>query len=96
MLAIGGGALYVAFMGTKELRDVVVDAAVGKRVLRWAGREGEGETAAGAGAAAGIELGAGLQAPSVHGGFLNRADGIPVESLYLHARRAGLRLVLCG
>ena len=35
-------------------------------------------------------------AAAAHGGFLSRAEGVPVESLYVHARRRGLRLVLCG
>mgnify|MGYP001091694124 CR=1 FL=1 len=33
---------------------------------------------------------------TVHRGFLSRSQGIPIESLYLHAHKQGLRLVLCG
>ena len=75
LLATGDGALYVAFMGTKELRDVVVDVALGPRLLY---RENPVEGAA------------------AHGGFLSRAEGIPAESLLLHALRNNTRLVLCG
>lgn len=84
MVATAAGTLYVAFMGTKELRDVLVDAAVGKRPLVWMATGKDGEAAGEGGM------------PNVHGGFLNRADGILVESLYLHAYRQGLRMVLCG
>lgn len=85
LLASGGGALYVAFMGTKELRDVLADMALGPRAV-WSsesttsGTEGESWTATAA----------------AHGGFLSRAEGIPAEALLLHALRKGMRLVLCG
>ena len=34
--------------------------------------------------------------PSAHTGFLNRARGVPIESLYRHATRLNKRLVLTG
>ena len=99
LLASGGGALYAAFMGTKELRDVLADISVGPRALWNTPSEGitiavdqksdnneNGNTAAALAA----------QAAAVHGGFLSRAEGIPAESLLLHALKSGRRLVLCG
>lgn len=93
MLSTGDGALYVAFQGTKELRDVVSDITITSRAL-W----GDG-----LGADASIDLdGSGSggflngEVPAVHAGFLSRSHGIPIEALYLHAQRQELRLVLCG
>ena len=80
MLGRGGGALFIAFQGTKELRDLAADAAMAQRAL-WEQQQQHG--------------GRGT-APAAHGGFLLRADAVPVEGLYLHAMRQGLRLVLCG
>lgn len=40
-----------------------------------------------------------MQAPLgilAHGGFMSRAEGVPVEALYLRARARRQRLVLCG
>eukprot|EP00873_Tetraselmis_striata_P010572 jgi/Tetstr1/430836/TSEL_020617.t1 len=39
---------------------------------------------------------AGPAAAAAHTGFLQRAQAIPVEQLYLHAAARGCRLVLCG
>lgn len=34
--------------------------------------------------------------PAAHRGFWSRAEGIPIEHLFEHARQRGKRLVLCG
>ena len=36
------------------------------------------------------------QLPAAHGGFLSRSEGIPIEALWRHAQKQGLRLVVCG
>jgi hypothetical protein len=101
MLATGGGALYAAFMGSKELRDLLTDVTAVQRSLQWASagieealENNSSSTTAAAAAAAAVQ--AVIESPAVHGGFLNRADGVPVESLYHLARQKNLRLVLCG
>jgi hypothetical protein len=103
LLATGGSpsspALYVAFMGTKELRDVAVDVAMGSRALFFdvdeQSTDGEKISEA-AGAVAGV-TGIVEDANVVaHGGFLSRAQGIPAASLLLHALQQNMRLVFCG
>ncbi len=56
------------------------------------------EAAAATAAATAPELAgvAAAGAPAAHRGFLWRSQGVPVEALLMHARRQGLRLVLCG
>ncbi|GAB4823110.1 hypothetical protein N2152v2_010156 [Parachlorella kessleri] len=83
LLGRSSGALYVCFMGTKELRDYVADANLLRHELWSQEQPGRGVPGLVAGA-------------TVHRGFLNRSQGIPIESLYLHAQEQGLRLVLCG
>ena len=99
LLARGGDALYVAFQGTKDARDVLADVNLLSRLL-WETGEATGSAVAaaavpdaGAAAAAG---GVAAAAPAVHRGVLARAVGVPIEALYAHAQRQGLRLVLCG
>lgn len=81
MLATGGGALYVALIGTKELRDVAVDVTIGQKAFVFPFHN---------------TMDHNEQIATVHGGFLSRSHGIPIESLYVHARSQGLRLILCG
>ena len=83
-------------MGTKELRDVAVDVALGpKAVFNFddgdGGAEENEESKAGT---AGTTPGESMVV--AHGGFLNRAQGIPAGSLLLHALKQNMRLVLCG
>jgi hypothetical protein len=100
LLATGGPAssraLYVGFMGTKELRDVAVDVALGPRSLfdSFDGGSGyeQGEVVASAAGATAVEE----TMVVAHGGFLSRAQGIPAASLLLHALKQNMRLVLCG
>ncbi len=86
-------------MGTKELRDVAVDVAMGSRALFFdvdeQSTDGEKISEA-AGAVAGV-TGIVEDANVVaHGGFLSRAQGIPAASLLLHALQQNMRLVFCG
>lgn len=84
LLAHGQGALYLVCMGTKELRDFVVD--VDLRRAPWKSSPTKS-----------VESEASVWLhPAVHGGFLRRSINIPVESLFLHARKQSLRLVICG
>ena len=105
MLARSGTALYACFRGTKQPRDYGADVNAAMRLL-WqvphASSSGSGipgsstsPAPAPAPAAAGPGLGQ-QQQPAVHRGFLGRAQGVPIEALYAHAGRQGLRLVLCG
>jgi len=82
-------------MGTKELRDVAVDVALGPKALFDPDEgNGSGEEEAGEGEAV---VGTGTEDSVVaHGGFLSRAQGIPAASLLLHALEQNMRLVLCG
>ncbi|PSC70294.1 lipase class 3-like [Micractinium conductrix] len=99
LLARGGDALYVAFQGTKDARDVLADVNLLSRLL-WETGEATGSAVAAAAvpdaAAAAAAGGVAAAAPAVHRGVLARAVGVPIEALYAHAQRQGLRLVLCG
>ncbi|KAG7671087.1 hypothetical protein Ndes2526B_g01138 [Nannochloris sp. 'desiccata'] len=97
LLATGGSlsspALYVAFMGTKELRDVAVDVALGPKALfDFDEGNGDGEEDGEAVVMAPVAE----ESVVAHGGFLSRAQGIPAASLLLHALKQNMRLVLCG
>ena len=105
LLARSRTTLYVAFMGSKHPRDYLADANLLSRLL-WSeaaaagtasssGSSGSG-AAAPAAAAEGPAAGAAVAAAAVHRGFLSRARGVQVEALWAHARRQGLRLILCG
>ncbi len=89
LLAEGPGALYVAFIGTKQPRDLLADVNAVQAPL-W-------EAAA---PAHGAEPPAGgtdpRRLPRCHRGFLARARAIPIVHLYDEARRRRRRLVLCG
>ena len=95
LLATGGSssspALYVAFMGTKELRDVAVDVALGPKALFDLDDGNREEKDGEAVVATGTE-----DSVVAHGGFLSRAQGIPAASLMLHAYEQNMRLILCG
>ena len=88
-MAEGPGALYVAFIGTKQPRDLLADVNAVQAPL-W-------EAAA---PAHGVEPPAGgtdpKRLPRCHRGFLARARAIPIVHLYDEARRRRRRLVLCG
>ena len=98
MLGRSDTALYACFRGTKQPRDIGADVNAAMQQLWEAphvgGSAGSGTKPAAAAAAAGP--GPGQPLPAVHRGFLARAQGVPVEALYAHARRQGLRLVICG
>ncbi|MEW5314731.1 MAG: hypothetical protein WDW38_006203 [Sanguina aurantia] len=81
IIAAGGNSLYVAFMGTKQPRDLITDANVVHEPV-WAES---------------VALAADKQSiPAAHRGFLSRARAIQVEQLYELAQSTGRRLVLCG
>eukprot|EP00884_Botryococcus_braunii_P022747 jgi/Botrbrau1/9156/Bobra.160_3s0028.1 len=80
LLASSPSALYVAFMGTKEARDLLADANILQGAL-WEDPS-----------ASSIPPGA----PAAHRGFLMRARSVPIEQLSLRARSQGKRLILCG
>ncbi|CAD7702625.1 unnamed protein product [Ostreobium quekettii] len=81
LLAEGSGALYVCFMGTKQLRDIVVDANLQKALL-WTHDIEINQLAGGI--------------PAVHRGFLERARRVPLLALWKKVLDKGQRLVLCG
>jgi hypothetical protein len=88
-------------MGTKELRDVAVDVALGPKALfnfdensNSNSEEAEEENVE----AAAPTTSATTEESIIvaHGGFLSRAQGIPASSLLFHALQQNMRLVLCG
>lgn len=102
-LARGPDALYVAFMGTKHPRDVLADANLLATLLWDQAPAAAAAASAAAAAAEGATAAAATDAPAttaaaaaVHRGFLGRAQGLPVEALWAHARSLSLRVVLCG
>ncbi len=84
-------------MGTKELRDVAVDVAVGPRTLFTVhgGNARGGESITNNGGEEAAEV-AEESIVVAHGGFLSRAQSIPAASLLLHALQQNMRLVFCG
>ena len=80
LLAASEDALYVSFIGTKFLRDLVADLNVVQVPLREAGPPSDAMPVV----------------PRCHRGFLTRARAIPIVHLYAEARRTKRRLVLCG
>ncbi|CAL8465334.1 g4869 [Coccomyxa elongata] len=76
------GALYVAFMGTKQRRDLVANAQVIQEPV-WPEDAAAFQDST-------------PQVPAAHRGFLTRAQSVPIESLYEHACRQKKRLVLSG
>ncbi|KAF8058465.1 hypothetical protein HT031_005589 [Scenedesmus sp. PABB004] len=80
LVAVGGRAVYVAFMGTKQARDIGTDLAFAHEAI-WAAEEA-------AGSAPGV--------PTAHRGFLARSKAVPIEQLQALAQASGRRLVLCG
>lgn len=89
LLAEGPGALYVAFIGTKVLRDLVADVNIFQSPL-W---EAAPELAA---LPREERRARSREVPHLHRGFLQRARAIPIMHLYAEARRRKKRLVLCG
>lgn len=97
VVAEGGDAIYVAFMGTKMAKDYLTNAAVWQEEVRLDAAllsEADAEGITGAGAQPGAANGGKM--PAAHRGFLSRARAIPIDSLYAEAARRGKRLVLCG
>ena len=98
LIASGDHTLYVAFMGTKQFRDILTDAGVAHKSLSWAHQGNIFPSE--------ISLEKGFQSehgnplmsggPAAHGGYLSRSKGIPVETLYYHARLMGKKIVFCG
>ena len=80
LLAASEDALYVSFIGTKFLRDLVADVTVVQAPFKEAGPPSDAMPVV----------------PRCHRGFLTRARAIPIVHLYAEARRTKRRLVLCG
>lgn len=80
LVAVGGRSVYVAFMGTKQARDVQTDLAFSHEAV-WAAEEISGRAS---------------EVPSAHRGFLARAKSVPINQLQALAEGSGRRLVLCG
>lgn len=91
-MAEGPGALYVAFIGTKQPRDLLADVNAVQAPLWEAATPAYGAAAVSPGDVASA-LG---RLPRCHRGFLARARAIPIVHLYDEARRRRRRLVLCG
>lgn len=97
LLARSCDTLYVAFLGTKHPADALADASFLTRLLWSHEDKGDSGSSGGGGSDTAAAAAATAEAlPAVHRGFLGRAQAVPVEALYAHARRQGLRLVLCG
>jgi hypothetical protein len=81
-VAHSASTLYVSFLGTKHLRDLLADLRFWLSPL-----PGHGKRAAGR-----------EPAPALHSGFLARARGVAgdVAALYARARAEGRAMVLCG
>ena len=94
LLAEGPGALYVAFIGTKQPRDLLADVNAVQAPLGEAAAPAPGERAAAS--TGGIDAATAKRLPRCHRGFLTRARAIPIVHLYDEARRRRRRLVLCG
>jgi hypothetical protein len=88
LLAEGPGALYVAFIGTKQPRDLLADVNAVQAPL-W-------EAAPALHHSASSDAAPPPRLPRCHAGFLARARAIPIVHLYDEARRRRRRLVLCG
>jgi pimeloyl-ACP methyl ester carboxylesterase len=88
LLAHGPGVMYLVCMGTKELRDFMVDVSLRRAPWKTTFPSSTNPKDS-------EEVSLWLQ-PAVHGGFLKRSVNIPIESLFLHARRRSLRFVICG
>ncbi|KAF6262739.1 hypothetical protein COO60DRAFT_1699155 [Scenedesmus sp. NREL 46B-D3] len=80
LVAVGGRSVYVAFMGTKQARDISTDLAFSHEAI-WAEQELAGTAS---------------EAPSAHRGFLARSKAVPIQQLLALAQGSGRRLVLCG
>ncbi|KAK9839062.1 hypothetical protein WJX74_008663 [Apatococcus lobatus] len=80
LLAESDTTLYVAFMGTKQRRDLVANSRLTQRPV-WMNIK---------------HLTDNEEAPSAHAGYLTRADSIPVHSLWRQAEQGGKRLIFCG
>ncbi|KAK9864317.1 hypothetical protein WJX84_007803 [Apatococcus fuscideae] len=80
LLAEDGNAIYMAFMGTKEWRDYLTDAAFhqGPMILQADNQAAQGAS------------------PAAHQGFSSRAQTVRIENLYRHTCQQGKALVLCG
>ncbi|KAK9816587.1 hypothetical protein WJX72_002290 [[Myrmecia] bisecta] len=86
-LATDGRTLFVAFQGSKELRDVATNINILQDAM-W-----QGEAAAGPADWQGV---APLGVAAVHRGFLARAKTLPVHAIYLHAVARSQDVVFCG
>ena len=99
VLASGCDSIYMCFMGTKQLRDIITDVGVAYRNLKWVKRDrvmhrtekddAEGITMDG-------DLVSSSSSPAAHGGYTGRAEYIPVDVMYKYAQQMKKRLVLCG
>jgi hypothetical protein len=81
LIATGSDALYVAFMGTKEARDLKADLSflhepIWKEAMDLAKDS--------------------KSVPAAHAGFLERSRAVDIEQLNELASTSGRRLVLCG
>ena len=98
-------AMYVVFMGTKLARDFLANATVwqdevlldassvlntddAERFMVGSGNNGNGSN--------GSNNTSSQSVPAAHRGFLTRARGIPIDSIFNEAQKRGKRLVLCG
>ena len=77
-------AIYVSFVGTKRLRDLLADVNYWQAPLSPAHGAATKQTEAGE-----PQL-------RVHQGFMARARGVPVEQLHALAQRRGKALQFCG
>jgi hypothetical protein len=76
-------AMYVAFVGTKKLRDLLTDLNF------WQAPLPTSKVDSGAPARK-------TKRPLVHQGFLSRAEAIPTRELFKTAQQRNKRLVFCG
>ena len=83
----------MAFIGTKQPRDLLADVNAVQAPLWEAAAPAHGERSAAGGA---DPAAAARKLPRCHRGFLARARAIPIVHLYDEARRRRRRLVLCG
>jgi hypothetical protein len=82
-------SLYVSFVGTKRLQDVLTDLNYWQSPLHPMGQPSSSSTPQDAAPDEPAKL-------LVHKGFMARAQGVPIEQLYQLALQKGKALLFCG
>lgn len=103
LLAEAGDTLFASFIGTKQYKDVMVDANILQGAIFHEDAEGTEVTDSivdegkkGNAVETKLKQVKAQLKPAAHRGFLARAKGIPALELYRLAQKKKRKLVLCG